>query len=76
MTLAMPPNGRVAREPFRTIGARFPLEVCDQIEADADRLGMSVSDWMRMSARLTLAAEISWQQAAEHATAEGHRPGR
>lgn len=76
MTLAMSANGKVAREPFRTIGARFPTEICDQIDADAARLGLSVSDWMRMVVHLSLGASLNEDIAASYRSAPNRRPGR
>lgn len=53
--------------PQQTIGARYPADLVARVETDARRLGLSVSEWMRMAVSETLSAKFPKK------TAQGYR---
>jgi hypothetical protein len=55
---------RGQRAPFQTVGSRYPPEVAEKITADAERLGLNLSEWMRMAAARMLKQKVSPEAAA------------
>jgi hypothetical protein len=44
---------------FKTIGNRYPADIVDQVNADAARLDLSQSEWMRAAVMRQLARPMS-----------------
>lgn len=49
--------------PQQTIGTRYPVEVIEAVEKDRKRLGLELSEWMRMAVGRTLEAKVTPAQA-------------
>ena len=51
---------------LRTIGSRYEPEVAAAVDADAERLGMTTSEWMRMAVKRQLARPVTEAQADQY----------
>lgn len=54
-----------AREPFKTIGSRYPVEMFDAVQKDAKRLRIKPSVWMRLAVKRMLESKVTRAQAEE-----------
>ena len=54
-----------AREPFKTIGSRYPVEMVYDAQRDAKRLGIKMSTWMRLAVKRLLESGVTEEEAEE-----------
>lgn len=54
---------RSATGPQQTIGTRYPVETVEAVEADRKRLGLELSEWMRMAVARTLQDKVTRTEA-------------